>query len=299
MNKEKLFQEFTIILSERLHLLSDKPEETIDSTLKSLWLVSAGMCKSVEEAAKYPLPELTQQQIIILRGLIEQRISNIPLSYIIGRQSFMGIEMLSDKRALIPRKETEILGRKALELSMNIAREKSLVKVMDICCGAGNLGLAIAYYNSNAFVSATDLSEDAVNLTLDNISYLKLSDRISAYKGDLFSAFETEEYYEKIDIVVCNPPYISSAKVLKMDTEISENEPALAFDGGMLGTKIILRLISEAPNFLTVGGWLIFEIGVGQGQFIKQLCERSENYTQVESVLDDFGNIRVILAQKH
>ena len=299
MNKEKLFQELSIILAERLHLLSDKPEESIDSTLKSLWLVSAGMCKSVEEAVKYPLPELTQQQIIVLRGLIEQRISNIPLSYIIGRQSFMGIEMLSDKRALIPRKETEILGRKALALTINIAQEKSFVKVLDICCGAGNLGLALASYNSKVVVSATDLSEYAINLTLDNIEYLNLSNRISAYTGDLFSAFETEEYYDKIDVIVCNPPYISSAKVLKMDTEISENEPALAFDGGMLGTKIILRLISEAPKFLTIGGWLIFEIGVGQGQFIKQLCERSESYTQVESVLDDFGNIRVILAQKY
>jgi release factor glutamine methyltransferase len=298
MNKEELYQILKIELSGKLTLLTDKPEETIDSTLKALWHAASGVGKSVEEAVNLQLSELSQEQVLELRSIVAQRLNGTPLAHITGRQRFMGIELLSDKRALIPRKETEILGRKALTLSKDIANKKNEVKVVDVCCGAGNLGLAIAYYNVKANVLAADLSQEAVELTRDNILFLNLSDRIQAKQGDLFSAFETDEYYERTDLIICNPPYISSAKVPKMISEISENEPALAFDGGMTGTKVILRLISESPKFLAPGGWLIFEIGVGQGPFIMQLCERSEAYAKVESVLDDSGNIRVILAQK-
>lgn len=298
MNKEELYNTLKSLLTGKLNLLSDKPEETIDSTLRALWHAASGFPKSVEVADKLELPELTNEQVVILNNSVERRLNGTPLAHITGRQSFMGIELLTDRRALIPRKETEILGRKALELSMNIAKEKTEVHVIDVCCGAGNLGLAIVHFNLKAKVSAADLSQEAVDLTRDNISYLKLSERIQAKQGDLFSAFETDGYFGKTDLIICNPPYISSAKVPKMLSEISENEPVLAFDGGMLGTKIILRLIGEAPKFLANGGWVIFEIGLGQGPFIMQLCERSELYKKVESVSDDSGNIRVILAQK-
>lgn len=298
MNKEELYNNLKTSLEGKLTLLGDKPEETIDSSLKALWHAASGVPKSVDEAVKSGLPELTGQQAIALHGLVRQRLDNTPLAHITGRQSFMGIELLSDRRALIPRKETEILGRKALELSMGIAREKQKVNIIDVCCGAGNLGLALAYFNTSAVVSAADLSQEAVDLTRDNILFLNLGERVHATQGDLFSAFEKDEYYGKTDLIVCNPPYISTAKVQKMTAEISNNEPVMAFDGGMLGTKIILKLIGEAPKFLTRKGWVIFEIGVGQGPFIMQLCERSEHYDQVESVSDDLGNIRVILVRK-
>ena len=298
MNNEDLYNSLITVLAGKLNLLSDKPEETIDSTLKALWHVSSGIPKSVEEANKIELPELTKEQVVVLYSLIEQRLNDTPLAYITGRQSFMGIELLTDKRALIPRKETEMLGRKALELSLMIALKKKEVKVVDICCGAGNLGLAIAHFNDKAIVSSADLSQEAVDLTNENIFFLRLAGRIQAKQGDLLSPFMTDEYFGKTDLIICNPPYVSSAKVPKMISEISNNEPVLAFDGGMLGTKIILRLIGEAPIFLITGGWVIFEIGLGQGPFIIQLCVRSGYYQKVESVLDDFGNIRVILAQK-
>jgi release factor glutamine methyltransferase len=83
-----------------------------------------------------------------------------------------------------------------------------------------------------------------------------------------------------------------------MDTEIASNEPVLAFDGGMLGIRIIQKLISQASKYLTNEGWLIFEVGVGQSSFIVQLCERTNLYKQIESVSDNSGNGRVILAQK-
>lgn len=210
----------------------------------------------------------------------------------------MGIELLSDKRALIPRKETEILGKKALELSEKIVAEKGSIKVIDVCCGCGNLGVAIATYNASCTVYSTDLSDEAVELTRDNINFLNLTGRVFAKQGDLLSVFETDEFYGKTDLIICNPPYITSSKVQKMDSEIASNEPVLAFDGGMLGIKIIQKLIADAPRFLTKDGWLIFEVGAGQGNFIAQLCERSQSYQFIKTVSDDFGTVRVIIAQK-
>ncbi|MFS8081821.1 MAG: N5-glutamine methyltransferase family protein, partial [Ginsengibacter sp.] len=251
MIPEELFMELKNSLNSRINFLQDKPEESLDSTIKACWLAASGFPKSTEEALKFPLPELTETQIKMLHLLLDKRMENIPLAHITGRQSFMGIEILSDNRALIPRKETEILGNKSLETSKRLAIEKQPVRIMDICCGAGNLGLAVAHYNPGAEILATDLSQKAVELTKDNISFLGLNNRVHAEKGDLFSAFDKKDYYGNIDLIICNPPYISSAKVLKMNTEISDHEPVLAFDGGMFGTKIIQRLIIEAPKFLT------------------------------------------------
>ena len=298
MNKSELFNSISNDLKNRLHLLEDKPEETIETTLKALWFAATGFPVSAEGALKLTIPDLTEKQIKKLHQLIEQRLNNTPLAHITNRQNFMGIELLSDKRALIPRKETELLGRRALELSNRIAKSKGRINVIDVCCGSGNLGIAIAHLNPNCIVYATDLSQEAVELTQDNIDFLNLSQRVHVKQGDLLSVFETNEFYEKIDLIICNPPYILSSKVQKMDIEIASNEPVLAFDGGMLGIKIIQKLISDAPKFLTNGGWLIFEVGAGQGNFIAQLCERSQLYQLIESVSDVSGNGRVILAQK-
>jgi len=298
MNKLELFNSLSNNLTNKLHLLEDKPEETIETTLKALWFAAAGIPVSAEGSYKLPIPELTEKQIVNLNQFIELRLNGTPLAHITKRQNFMGIELMSDKRALIPRKETELLGRKALDLSYRIVKSKGKINVIDVCCGSGNLGIAIAHFNPDCQVYATDISEEAVELARDNINLLNLSRRVHVSQGDLLSVFETNEFYEKTDLIICNPPYILSSKVQKMDSEIASNEPVLAFDGGMLGIKIIQKLITEAPKFLTNDGWLIFEVGVGQGNFIAQLCERSQLYQLIESGSDDSGNIRVISLQK-
>ncbi len=298
LNNEKLYNLIRPGFENKLRLLKDKPEENIESSLKALGFAACGLHKSAEMAVKQPLPKLTEKQKDIFLDLVNQRLDGTPLAYITGRQNFMGIELLCDKRALIPRKETELLGQKALQLSLEITERKQRVDIIDACCGAGNLGLALASRNSNAYVYATDLSQEAVELTQENISFLNLNYQIKTIQGDLLSAFETPEYLGKIDLIVCNPPYISSVNVPKMDAEISAHEPVLAFDGGAMGINLIQRLIREAPKFLTPQGWLIFEIGAGQGSFISRVCEKSQLYQQIEPVFDDLGNIRAISAQK-
>ena len=295
---EELFTELASELSDTFQFLEDKPEETLESTLKACWFKSAGIPKSAIKAMEEPLPALDENQIKVLLQLIGQRQKNIPLAHLTGRQNFMGIELLCDKRALIPRKETEILGKKAVAISQEMTFRKSAVYVLDICCGAGNLGLAVAFYNSKSKVIVTDLSHDAVELAKENICFLKLNHLVKAMQGDLFSAVDQHRFYEKIDLIICNPPYISTAKVTKMNTEISAHEPVLAFDGGMFGTKIIQRFLSEAPKFLAKGGSIMFEVGSGQGEFMMRLCEETDRFIDIEPVKDNIGNIRVIHAKK-
>jgi release factor glutamine methyltransferase len=298
MNKEELYKKIVSDLGNKIHFLEDKPEETAETTVKALWHTAAGNPVSAERSLKLPLPDLTDEQISTLSKLIETRLNNTPLAHITNRQSFLDMEMLADSRALIPRKETEILGRKALEIARGISAIKNEVRIIDTCCGSGNLGLAVACNIKNCVVYSSDLSQEATELTRDNISFLKLSDRVHVAQGDLLGAFDNELFYGNIDLIICNPPYIQSSRVDKMDSEISANEPVLAFDGGMLGIKIIQKLISEAPKYLTAGGWLAFEIGAGQGDFITKLCERSQSYMNIQTVSDKAGVIRVIFARR-
>jgi release factor glutamine methyltransferase len=298
LDNEELFNSIRPCLENKLHLLKDKPEENIESTLKALWFAALGIYKSTEKAVNQPLPELMDEHRQRLFSLIDKRLDSTPLAHITGRQNFMDIELLCDRRALIPRKETEILGKEALRLSLEIAKENQDVTVIDVCCGSGNLGLAIASHNSHTHVYVTDLSQEAVDLAQENILFLNLGHRVSAKQGDLLSAFATTEYRGKMDLIVCNPPYLSSSNVSKMDKEISAHEPFLAFDGGVMGINLIQRLIREAPGFLTKSGRLLFEVGAGQGPFLSKFCKRSGFYRYVESVSDELGNIRVIVAQK-
>ncbi len=295
MNSQ-LYKECLVRLEDNLATLPDKPEETSATTLAALWCAAAGIPLSVESAATQPLAELDEEQQGRLTGFIEQRLAGVPLAHITGRQQFMGIELLAGAEALIPRKETEILGLAALRLLREMDNNMETPRVMDVCTGAGNLAVSLALQCPGCTVFASDLSVDAVSLARKNVKFHHLSDRVSILAGDLFAPFDSVEFYETVDLLTCNPPYISTAKVGDMDQEISEHEPSLAFDGGSFGIKILHRLIKEAPMYMKKGGWLAFEVGLGQGNTLIKRMRKKYSYSQVVPVTDDNGDIRVILA---
>ncbi|NLO03505.1 MAG: peptide chain release factor N(5)-glutamine methyltransferase [Bacteroidales bacterium] len=298
MNKEEFLSSLIAEWENKLHILGDKPEENADAIIRALWLKASGVSVSVQKATGLPLPDLNDKQKKELLKLIGLRAGNYPTAYLTGKQCFMGIELIVDKRALIPRKETELLCSICLDLTEKMQQNTEIVKIMDICCGSGNLGIALASYNSNCTVYASDISHDAVDLTIENISFLDLHKRVVAKQGDMMAAFDSPEFYEKIDLIMCNPPYIFSSKVPQMHPEISENEPGMAFDGGALGIGIIKRLLQDSPAFLKKEAWIAFEVGLGQGGLITMLLERSGVFTNIGTGKDDSDNIRVVYAQK-
>ncbi len=295
------YEELLVQLTKGVEYLEDKPNESPKSTLNVLWYAACGQKKTVEsvgEVKPEELPSLTNAQLEVLSLLISERISNVPLAYIVGIQQFMGVELKVDKRALIPRKETELLGNKALEILRENFDSESKPLVIDVCCGSGNLGLSIAYLQPNSNVWLSDLTPEAIALAKENAEHLGLEKNVKFKQSDFLKEFENEEFLGAVDLIVCNPPYISSAKVRKMHVEISNNEPSAAFDGGMMGIKIIQKLISDSHKFLKKGGSVAFEIGAGQGDFILQLLSKSDNYIDIASVKDSNGIVRVVYAKK-
>ena len=277
--------------------LPDKPEETPERLLAALWNTACGMPLSVDRAAGARLPALDEASHARLQELLEQRKGGVPLAHLTGRQTFMGIEYLAGPDALIPRKETEILGRAALAKIACMARKRGPLMVMDVCTGSGNLALAYAYYEPQARVYASDLSPEAVSLAKKNIAFLGLGERVEARVGDLLEPFEEAAFLGKCDFLSCNPPYISTAKVKEMHPEISRHEPSAAFNGGAFGVSILMKLLKNAPRFLRPGGWLGFEVGHGQGPGLARQLEKNPAFAAVETYADAGGEIRAILAK--
>jgi release factor glutamine methyltransferase len=275
----------------------DKPEETPESTLKALCFAAAGNPVSVIRASQEKLPAMDGRSRSQLRTLIELRIAGVPLAHITGRQRFMGVELLAGPEALIPRVETEILGQAALTIAHAVAHDKGTVGVLDVCTGSGNIALGIASNEPRSRVFGADISEEAISLARQNVRLLHLEDRVDFRTGDLFAAFESEEYYTKMDLVTCNPPYISSAKTRSMDPEITQHEPRLAFDGGSLGITILSRLIRESPKFLKQHSYLCFEVGLGQGKAMEQRLRSMGCYRNIQLYLDASHEVRALSAQ--
>ncbi len=298
INQEKLWDELLNLLTQALTILSDKQEETHEATLLALWWKACGRPLSVVVAAQNKdLPDLVSGQENELRGLVAQRLSGTPLAYLTGRQYFMGFDLLSTSGTLIPRKETELLGESSLGLLRAMAVDQDNLVYIDVCTGAGNLPVALASRVSCVTGYAADISPDSVRLAQQNIDLFNLQERVKVREGDFLEPFESEAFYKKIDLLTCNPPYISSSKVTEMQNEISGHEPGLAFDGGPFGIKILRRLIGEAPKYLKPGGWLAFEVGLGPGKKTVERMKKKYDYRLVRPVLDENGDIRVILAQ--
>jgi release factor glutamine methyltransferase len=168
--------------------------------------------------------------------------------------------------------------------------------VIDVCAGSGNLAFAVAHHVPGAEVHAADISAEALALAARNREHLDLP-RVELRCGDLLAPFGAD-FDGKVDLVMCAPPYILSAKVEHMVQEISAHEPRLAFDGGPLGVSILLRLLEESPRLLCAGGWLAFEVGLGQGQAMQRRLLRDPHYDAVRALADERGDLRVILARR-
>ena len=277
--------------------LPDKPEETPERLLSALWSTACGAPVSVDRAREDGLPTLDDASLERLRGLLERKKAGVPLAHLTERQTFLGLELLAGPEALIPRKETEILGRAALAKVGCMAKKRGALRVVDVCTGSGNLALAYAYYEPQAMVYASDLSPDAVALARRNVDFTGLAGRVVLRLGDLLEPFESAEFLGRCDFLSCNPPYISTAKVKEMHPEISRHEPEAAFNGGVYGVSILAKLIKQAPRFFRPGGWLAFEVGSGQGAGFARQLEKNPAFVGVETYADAGGEIRAILAK--
>ncbi len=297
LEESLLFQEQLAKLERSWAGLHDKPEETPESTLRALWALAAGEALSAERAMERRLSMLDLPQVEALRILVERRLAGEPLGHITRRQSFVGLELIAGPQALIPRKETELLARRAIALTQSIAAEKGSANVLDVCTGSGNLALAVACEVPGSQVTGTDLCQKAVALARKNARFAGVEDRANFLTGDLFEPIR-HAGEGPFDLILCNPPYISSPRVDEMDEEIRHFEPKLAFDGGPLGISILWKFIKEAPDFLAPGAALAFEIGLGQAKGVLRRLANSPAFGDPEGLEDVNGDVRAVVAWK-
>ena len=194
---------------------------------------------------------------------LERCARNEPIQYIIGKWEFMGLELNVDKRALIPRPETELLVEEAVKFIKSRASTQggSKIKVLDVCTGSGCIALAIAHMCTDAEVIAVDISRDALSLAKENAAKLNLFPNHQNFiESDLIEQLLNRSN-EKFDVVISNPPYIPSGEIAGLSANVCKFEPRLALDGGVDGMDIYRRLIPQSISVLKPGGALFLEIG--------------------------------------
>ncbi|MBX3568925.1 MAG: peptide chain release factor N(5)-glutamine methyltransferase [Rhizobiaceae bacterium] len=207
----------------------------------------------------------------------------------------MGLRIAASGAVLAPRSETQLLAREAIRILR--ASDESAPVVVDMCCGSGNLALAIADALPSAHVIAADLTDGAVAAARANVERLGFSPRIHVTQGDLFDAVASHVPLAGVSMVVCNPPYISTARLEGASAHLLENEPREAFDGGPYGISILQRLVRDCRGVLKAGGHLAFEFGEGQERQALALLERTKSYDMIELVCDPQGRPRVAVAR--
>jgi release factor glutamine methyltransferase len=268
----------------------------IESLLRRTGIAAATIEASqiLQSAAKHSAAEDLAARALRMAA---ERAAGKPLAYVTGSTTFMGLDVAVAPAALIPREETELLGRTALDVVAAVTGSEP-VRVIVMCCGSGNLACAIARSSSRARVWAADLADGAVALAAANATRLGVDDRMSVYQGDLFGALAHLGLQGTIDVIVCNPPYISTGKLAKERAELLQHEPSEAFDGGPYGVSIFQRVVREALIWLKPGGHLLFEIGEGQERQVSLLFARAGGYTPPQSVANQMGQPRVLVGRK-
>lgn len=232
-----------------------------------------------------------------LERLIQRRISGEPLQYILGHQEFWSIDFKVDPRVLIPRPETELLVEQSL-LILSKNSFKRIPSVLEIGTGSGAIAIALAKEVTNIFLVATDISREALRLAKENARSAGLGHQIKFVNGDLFSSLRSSKEEGTFDMILSNPPYIHRLELQTLAREVKEYEPMIALDGGEDGLEFYRRMIPEAPFYLREGGWLLLEVGQGQGSLVSKWMEEEGDFLKPECILDLSGIERVVKAQK-
>ncbi len=231
-----------------------------------------------------------------LRELVRRRGEREPVQYILGTACFYALDLLTDPRALCPRRETELLVDRALELAKEQGNRS--VRALELGTGSGCVALALAKNLADGSrVWATDCSTEALALARENAEKLGLADRVTFLQGDLFGALDEDAKAKPFDIIVANLPYIPTGEFDGLSPEVRDHEPRAALDGGPDGLEVIRRAVESAPASIAPGGWLLMEVGEGQAEDATKLLAAAG--LAAEKPLRDPGGIeRIVQGRK-
>ena len=228
---------------------------------------------------------LSDEQFELIKSKVDYRASTrTPIQYIIGEAWFMGEFFKVTPDVLIPRDETEILVKRAIE----IINQNNFEDVLDIGTGSGCIACTIAK-NTSATVLGVDVSTDALRIALDNVTKLDINNRAIFRKSDLFEKIRDGEVF---DLIISNPPYIPYGTELSKEVQ---QEPELALFAEENGLAYYRKIIEKAPQYLIEGGYLMFELGIGEALEVKNMMQKDFEDIVVEK--DLAGINRIILGK--
>ncbi|WP_247951326.1 peptide chain release factor N(5)-glutamine methyltransferase [Streptococcus cristatus] len=226
--------------------------------------------------------EVSQEDREQLKAILEQLLAHKPAQYIIGSSDFHGLTLKVDERVLIPRPETEEL----VELILSENLEGSL-SVLDIGTGSGAIALALASSRPDWQITASDLSDDALALAVENARSCNLS--LTFVQSDCFEAISGS-----FDIIVSNPPYISEADKNEVGLNVLTSEPHMALFAEEDGYAVYRKIAEQAGDYLTEKGKIYLEIGYKQGDGVRELLKKSFPQKRIRVLKDQFGKDRMV-----
>ena len=239
--------------------------------------------------------QVPQEQLDLLHGMIKRAGLHEPVAYLTGGTEFYSLELDITADCLIPRPETELLVQRAIEF----LRTRSGVQyICDLCTGSGCIAVAIAKNVPDARVTATDISSAALEVAARNIEKHRLNEQIRLLCGDLFEPIIQQLDVNQFDLIVCNPPYVSTAEYEKLDKNVKDYEPASALLAGADGMDVYRSIIKKVDEFLKPGAALMLEIGYAQGSAVRELLEQPGAFAEIKIEKDLHDNDRIVIARK-
>ncbi len=226
-----------------------------------------------------------------VKNLTERAIKGEPLAYILGEWEFYGLKLYVDRNVLIPRDDTCAVATLAIQQSLFLGKDP---RILDLCTGSGCIGLAVASRVKDARVTLADISKEALAVAKKNISLNHLSGRVSCIQADALG--KPSAFLGKFDLIVSNPPYITSQEMLELPSSVRDFEPELALHGGDDGLIFYRNIAQNYAAALKPGGFLCFEFGDTQGDDVCEILEMN-GYTILERTRDYNDRERAVIAQ--
>ena len=278
-----------LYLDARRSLLQTEDEQTAGFMARILVSTISGKTQEAMLADRdlYASEEICQKVETGVQRLLNQE----PLAYVLGEWEFYGLDLYVDHNVLIPRDDTCAVAALAIKQALFLNQDP---RVLDLCCGSGCIGLAIASRVKDARVTLADVSRDALAVAKKNIVRHKMSGRVSCVSADALKP--AHPFLGKFDLIVSNPPYITGEEMQQLPRSVDAFEPHLAIYGGEDGLDFYRSIAENFRPALKPGGYLCFEFGMGQGDDVCRILEEN-GYTILERSRDYNERERAVLAQ--
>lgn len=231
---------------------------------------------------------LSAGELDTIRPLVRRRAIHEPIQYIVGETEFRGLKLKVDRRALIPRPETELLVENVVA---HFAQRPPPTTILDLGTGSGAIALALAAAFPAASVTAVDASNDALGLARENAVRTALDARVTFITSNWFTAVPAARF----ELIVSNPPYLSAEETAQTAAEVRDYEPAQALTSSADGMSDLAAIVADAPRFLSAGGLLALETGIAQHARLVALAQAA-GFSRIESKRDLTDRDRFVFA---